>query len=242
MKILLNKKGKKFIAGTDDLHTDQGFIKIEEINASSSGDVLKTHLGHEFRVLDANINDYIDLMDRRCSIILPKDLGVMAAYTGLGCGQRVVEAGTGAGAATIFMANIVGETGHVYTYELREDFSQIAEKNVTNFGLSNVTFKCKDVSEGIEEKDIDLVFLDLPKPWDVIENARDSLKTGGFLVAYTPYIDQVKLFSRILKKRDFSNIKSLECLVRDIEVKDKGVRPSTRMTGHTGYLTFGRKI
>jgi tRNA (adenine57-N1/adenine58-N1)-methyltransferase catalytic subunit len=242
MKILINEKGKKFVAGADDLHTDHGYIKKEEIAISKSGDILKTHLGREFRVLEANINDYIELMDRRCSIILSKDLGVMAAYSGLGCGHRVVEAGTGAGAATIFMANIVGETGHVYSYELREDFSQIADKNVKGFGLGNVTLKCQDVTEGIDEEDVDLVFLDLPKPWEVVENARDCLKSGGYLAAYTPYIDQVKLLTRILKKREFSDLKSLECLVREIEVKDKGVRPKTRMTGHTGYLTFGRKI
>ncbi|MBI5460091.1 tRNA (adenine-N1)-methyltransferase [Methanobacterium sp.] len=242
MKILINEKGKKFLAGTDDLHTDHGYIKKEEITSSTPGDVLKTHLGREFRVLDANINDYIELMDRRCSIILPKDLGVMAAYTGLGSGQRVVEAGTGAGAATIFLGNIVGETGHVYSYELREDFWQIADKNVKGFGLENVTIKCQDVVEGIDEENVDLVFLDLPKPWEVVEHARDALKSGGYLAAYTPYIDQVKLLTRILKKREFSDLKSLECLVREIEVKDKGVRPKTRMTGHTGYLTFGRKL
>ena len=140
------------------------------------------------------------------------------------------------------MGNIVGEQGHVYTYELREDFAEIAQKNVKGYGLDNVTVKCKNVEDGIDEKDVDLVFLDLPKPWDIVEHAKDALKSGGYLVAYTPYIDQVKLFSRILKKRDFSNIKSLECMVREIEVKDKGVRPSTRMTGHTGYLTFGRKV
>jgi tRNA (adenine57-N1/adenine58-N1)-methyltransferase catalytic subunit len=242
MKILVNERGKKFLTGSEDLHTDHGYIKKEEIESSSPGDVLKTHLGREFRVLEANVNDYIEMMERRCSIILPKDLGVMVAYAGLGSGQRVVEAGTGAAAATVFMANIVGEKGHVYTYELREDFSKIAERNVKGFGLQNVTLKCQDVVEGIDEKDVDLVFLDLPKPWDVVEHARDSLKSGGYIVAYTPYIDQVKLFTRIIKKREFSNIKSLECLVREIEVKDKGVRPSTRMTGHTGYLTFGRKI
>ncbi|BDZ67268.1 tRNA (adenine-N1)-methyltransferase [Methanobacterium ferruginis] len=242
MKILINERGKKFIAGTDDLHTDQGYIKKEEIENSHSGDVLKTHLGREFRVLEANVNDYVELMDRRCSIILPKDLGVMAAYTGLGCGQRVVEAGTGAGATTIFLGNLVGETGHVYSYELREDFAQVAGENIKGFGLENVTLKCQDVEEGISEEKLDLVFLDLPKPWEMVEHARAALKSGGFLVAYTPYVDQVKLFTRILKKRDFSDLKSLECLVREMEVKDKGVRPKTRMTGHTGYLTFGRKI
>lgn len=241
MKILINEKGKKFLAGSDDLHTDHGYIKKEEIRSSSSGDILKTHLGREFRVLEANVNDYIELMERRCSIILPKDLGVMAAYTGLGNGQRIVEAGTGAGAATIFLGNIVGEKGHVYSYELREDFAQVADKNIKGFGLENVTVKCQDLGDGIDEKDVDLVFLDLPKPWEVVEIAKDALNVGGYLVAYTPYIDQIKLFTRILKKRGFSDLKSLECILREMEVKDKGVRPKTRMTGHTGYLTFGRK-
>lgn len=242
MKILMNDKGKKFLTGTEDLHTEQGYIKQEEIASSSPGDVLKTHMGREFHVLEANINDYIQLMDRRCSIILPKDLGIITAYTGLGSGQQIVEAGTGAGAATIFLGNLVGENGHVFSYELREDFSQIAEKNVKGFGLENVTLKCQDVVEGIDEENVDLVFLDLPKPWEVVEHARDALKSGGYLAAYTPYIDQVKLLTRILKKRKFSEIKSVECLVREIEVKDKGVRPKTRMTGHTAYLTFGRKV
>lgn len=242
MKIMINEKGKKFLAGEDDLHTDHGYIKKEEIESSSPGDVLKTHLGREFRVIEANINDYIELMDRRCSIILPKDLGVMAAYTGLGSGQKVVEAGTGAGAATIFLGNLVGKQGHIYSYELREDFIKVADENIKGFGLENVTLTRKDVSEGIDVENVDLVFLDLPKPWEVVEHARDALKPGGYLAAYTPYIDQVKLLTRILKKRDFSAMKSLECLVREIEVKDKGVRPKTRMTGHTGYLTFGRKL
>lgn len=242
MKILINEKGKKFLAGSEDLHTDHGYIKKEEIQSSISGDVLKTHLGREFRVMEANPNDYVEIMDRRCSIILPKDLGVMAAYTCLGSRQRVVEAGTGAGAATIFLGNIVGEAGHVYSYELREDFARIADKNIKGFGLDNVTVKCQDVSEGIDEKDVDLVFLDLPKPWEIVEHAKDALKFGGYLVAYTPYIDQVKLLTRILKKRDFSELKSIECIMREIEVKDRGVRPKTRMQGHTGYLTFGRKV
>ena len=76
----------------------------------------------------------------------------------------------------------------------------------------------------------------------VIEKAKDALKFGGYIVAYTPYVDQVKLCTRILKKRNFSNLKSLECILREMEVKDKGIRPKTRMTGHTGYLTFGRKL
>jgi len=242
MKILIDKRGKKFLARAEDLHTDHGYLKKEDIKACKPGEIIKTHIGREYRVLNSNINDYIQLMDRRCSIILPKDLGILAAYTGLGCGQRVVEAGTGAGAATIFLANLVGETGEVFSYEVREDFVNVAQKNIRGFGLINVTVKFQDVAQGIEEDDVDLVFMDLPKPWEIVEHARDALKLGGYLAAYTPYIDQVKLLRRILKKRKFGEMTSLECILREMEVKDKGIRPKTRMTGHTGYLTLARKI
>jgi len=242
MKILIDERGKKFLARAEDLHTENGYLKKEDIEASKHGEIIKTHIGREYRVLNSNINDYIQLMDRRCSIILPKDLGIMTAYTGLGCGQRVVEAGTGAGAGTIFLANLVGKTGEVFTYEVREDFADVAQKNIQDFGLKNVTVKCQDVVQGIGEDNIDLVFMDLPKPWEIVENARDALKLGGYLAAYTPYIDQVKLLRRILKKRKFGEMISLECILREMEVKDKGIRPKTRMTGHTGYLTLARKI
>jgi tRNA (adenine57-N1/adenine58-N1)-methyltransferase len=242
MKILVDEKGKKFLAGTEDLHTDHGYLKKEDIEASKLGEIIKTHLGWRYRVLNSTVNDYIQLMDRRCSIILPKDLGVVVAYTGLRCGQRVVEAGTGAGASTIFLGNLVGEKGEVFSYEVREDFADVAQKNIDGFGLENVRVKLQDVVQGIDENNVDLVFIDIPKPWEIVEHARDALKLGGYLAAYTPYIDQVKLLRRILKKRGFGEMMSLACILREMEVKDKGIRPKTRMSGHTGYLTFARKI
>ncbi|MDP3065995.1 MAG: tRNA (adenine-N1)-methyltransferase [Methanobacteriaceae archaeon] len=242
MRILIDSKGRKYLAKDDDLHTDAGYIKKEEIENSSPGDVLETHLGKKYTVLEANINDYIDLMERRCSIILPKDMGIVAAYTGLGCGNQVLDAGTGAGATAIFLANIVGPQGHVYSYEIREDFAEIAKRNIEGFGLENVAVKCQDLSENLEEKNLDLVFLDLPKPWLVADEAHAALKTGGFLANYTPFVDQVMTLHHVLKKVGFSNLESVECLLRGIEVKSKGTRPKTRMTGHTGYLTFARKL
>ena len=242
MRILVDSRGKKFLANSNDLHTDAGYIKGEEIEKSSTGDVLMTHLGKKYTVLDANINDYIELMERRCSIILPKDMGVMAAYTGIGCGNKVLDAGTGAGASAIFLANLVGPNGKVYSYEIREDFAEIARRNIAGFGLNNVEVKCQDLALDLVEKDLDLVFLDLPKPWILAEKAYSAIKTGGFLATYTPFVDQVITLHHVLKKVGFSNIETVECLLRGMEVKSKGTRPKTRMTGHTGYLTFARKI
>lgn len=242
MRVLIDSRGRKYLVGSDDLHTDAGYIKKEDIVKSASGDVLKTHLGKKYTVIDANINDYIELMERRCSIILPKDMGIMAAYTGIGCGGRVLDAGTGAGASAIFLANVVGPEGKVYSYEIREDFAEIAKRNIEGFGLKNVELKCQDLSLEMDEKDLDLVFLDLPKPWMVAENVFSAIKTGGFLATYTPFVDQIMTLHHVLKKVGFSNIETMECLLRGMEVKSKGTRPKTRMTGHTGYLTFARKL
>ncbi|MBI5679397.1 MAG: tRNA (adenine-N1)-methyltransferase [Methanobacterium sp.] len=242
MRILMDERGKKYIARDEEFHTNFGFIKKEDMEQGKPGDVLKTHLGHEFKVLKANINDYIDLMERKCSIILPKDIGIITAYTGMGSGDRVIDAGTGAGATALHFGNIVGEKGSVYSYEIREDFTEIAKRNVTNFGLENVYINCKDITEGINEDNVDVIFLDLPKPWDVVEYAKESLKTGGYIAAYTPYIEQVQILHKVLKKFEFSNLNTIECILREIEVKAKGTRPKTRAVGHTGYLTFARNL
>lgn len=242
MRILIDSKGKKYSVGDGDLHTNWGYIKKEDIDKSRAGQVLETHMGHKFTVIDANLNDYIDLMERRCSIILPKDVGVITAYTGLGSGQKVVEAGTGSGATAMFFANAVGVEGEVFTYEVREDFAEIAEKNIVGFGQTNVTVKNRDIKEGIDEDGVDVVFLDLPQPGDVVEHAAKSLKVGGYLSAYNPYIEQVITLKKVLKKYGFSEIKTVECILREMEIKVKGTRPKTRMVGHTGYLTFARLL
>ena len=238
----MDERGKKYKVADQEFHTDFGFIKKEEILESNPGDILKTHLGREFKVIKPNVNDYIELMERKCNIILPKDIGIINAKIGLGSGFRVLDAGTGAGATAIHFGNIVGKEGKVYSYEVREDFAEIAERNIKGFELENVEIKCQDVTEGIDEKDLDVVFLDLPKPWEVVEHAENALKVGGYIATYTPFIEQIQILQRVLKKIGFSEVESFECIFRGIEVTNKGTRPKTRMAGHTGYLTFARKL
>ena len=242
LRILMDERGKKYMVADQEFHTDFGYITEKDIVESEAGDTLKTHLGREFKVMKPNVNDYIELMERKCSIILPKDIGIITAKTGLGSGSRVLDAGTGAGATALHFGNIVGNKGAVYSYEIREDFAEIAERNIKGFELQNVDIKCQDVTDGIDEEELDLVFLDLPKPWDVAEYALESLKIGGYLATYTPFIEQIQILHRVLKKIGFSEVESFECMFRGIEVTNKGTRPKTRMAGHTGYLTFARKL
>ena len=240
----MDERGKKYlIADDEEFHSDLGLIDKEKIANSHIGDRLTTHLNKEFKVIKPNVNDFIDLMDRRCSILIQKDIGTVIAKTGLGNGFTVVDAGTGAGAIALNFGNIVGEKGHVYSYEIREDFAEVAKSNVEKFGLSDIIeVKNKDIKEGIDEVAIDLVFLDLTKPYEIFEDVFEKLKLGGHLVVYAPYIDQAETSYRVAKKIGFSDLAIVETLEREMEVRPQGMRPKTRMVGHSGYLIFARKL
>ena len=241
--MILDERGKKYVLKHgESFESDLGIVNAEDLDNAEIGDEIESHLGHTFKIMKPNINDYIEIMDRRCSILLKKDIGFVLAHTGLGAGSRVVDAGTGAGAIALNFGNVVGSEGRVYTYEIREDFAQIAQKNIDNFGIENIEVKNQNIKEGIEEKNIDLVFLDLPKPFEIFEEVWECLNVGGWLAVYAPYIDQAKLSYRIAKKVGFFDIEISELLERGLEVRQNGVRPKTRMVGHSGYLLFARKL
>ena len=243
MKMILDSRGKKYILKPgSEFQSDLGIIKSEILDNAEIGDEVKSHLDHTFKIVKPNINDFIDLMDRRCSILLKKDIGLVLAHTGLGSGNRVVDAGTGAGAIALNFGNVVGDKGHVFTYEIREDFAEVAKKNIDNFGIENITVKNMDIKEGIEENNIDVVFLDLPKPYEIFEDVWDCLNHGGWLVVYAPYVAQAEISHRIAKKLGFWDIEIIEILERGMEVRQQGIRPKTRMVGHSGYMLFARKL
>ena len=93
-----------------------------------------------------------------------------------------------------------------------------------------------------DEDNIDLIFLDLPKPFEIFEEVMESLNVGGWLAVYAPYIDQAETSYRVAKKLGFCDIEIIETLERGLEVRTQGVRPKTRMVGHSGYLLFARKL
>ena len=239
----MDERGKKYLLKEDrEFQTDLGIIKKEQMERATIGDEVVTHLGKKYKIIKPTVNDFIDLMDRRCSILIQKDIGVVLAHTGLGAGDRVIDAGTGAGAIALNFGNVVGEKGKVFSYEIREDFAQVAKKNIDDFGITNIEIKNKDIKQGIDEEEIDLVFLDLPKPFEIFEDVYKNLRLGGWLAVYAPYIQQAEIIYKISKKVGFSDIKILETLEREMEVRPQGTRPKTRMVGHSGYLIFARKL
>ena len=223
-------------------HTHKGFIKLDDLIGKEFGETVQSSLGIEFTALKPSLTDYIMKSSRKTQITYPKDAALIVMFSGIGPGSRVVESGTGTGALTMALAHYVKPEGRVYSYELREEFQRNAEKNLKRANLLDfVELKSGDITDGIEERDLDAVVLDLAVPWLVVPHAYEALKPSGIIVSFSPTIDQVVKTTEALKENNFVFIETVECLMRAMQVERGKTRPHTMMTGHTGYITHARK-
>ena len=223
-------------------HTHKGYIQLGDLIGKEYGTRIASSMDIEFVALKPNLRDYIFKSNRRTQISYPKDISLIIMFSGIGPGSRVVEAGTGTGALTSAIAHYIKPAGRVYTYDVRQEFQKNAEKNLERAKLLEyVELKEGDVTEGIEEKDLDAVILDLATPWLIVPHAYTALKGSGVLVSFSPTIDQVVKAVEALTDHGFVGIETVETLMRFMQVMRGKTRPQTVMTGHTGYLTFARK-
>ncbi len=177
-------------------------------------------------------------LKRAPQVMLPKDIGMVLAYTGVTKESKCVDAGTGSGWLAISLARVAKE---VTSYEMRDEFLKIAQKNAANEGLKNLRIKKGDPIKKIVEKRVDLITLDMPDSDKAVPNAFKALKAGGYIFGYLPHVEQVKRFVKALNRLKFVDTIVYEIIARDIMVRNEGVRPSTKGIWHTAYLVFGRK-
>jgi len=177
-------------------------------------------------------------LKRGPQVILPKDIGIILAYSCVDKNSVCVDAGSGSGWLAVSLARICKQ---VYSYDIREDFLKIAEHNRVSLGLENIVFKLGDVCKKIDEKDIDLVTLDFPSSEKALKNAKKALKPEGMVVGYLPHMEQVKKFVEKLEKLKFFDTYTVEVVVRDLLVRKEGTRPTNMGLWHTAYLVFARK-
>lgn len=240
MKIVTTKDNQSFIFKNQDLHTRWGFIRKEKIEEAKSGTILETNKGKKMIVYDAQFIDLYKKIKRGAQIMLPKDITTIIGECGINKNSRVLDCGAGSGGNACFLASIAKK---VYSYEIREDHTKIAQFNADYLGLKNITIKNQDIVNGIKEKELDVIILDMPEPWTAIEVAKKALKSGGFIVSYSPQITQVSRFVEAVKKSEGLNYqKTLEIIEREWEVDENKLRPKFKMLGHTAFLTFSRKF
>jgi tRNA (adenine57-N1/adenine58-N1)-methyltransferase len=183
-------------------------------------------------------------MNRVTQVLYPKDIGTILMSADIFPGANVVEAGFGSGALTLALLRSVGQTGKVTTYDLMGSRSQQSLSQIAPFMPNNhsLIFKEGDIYEGISEKEIDRMVLDLPEPWNAVDIASSALTLGGILLSFLPTILQVhKLVEALNHSGQFQLVETIEVMHRSWHVTERSVRPEHRMVAHTGFITTARK-
>ncbi len=244
--LLLSGDEKRFIVRLEpggEFHTHRGLVRHDDIIGQPLGRVVYSHLGEPFALLQPSAHDLIMTVSRATQIVYPKEIGYVLVKLGVRPGARVIEAGAGSGALALALAYYVRPTGRVYSYEVRPAMARLAARNLTRVGLDEfVELKQRDIAQGFDERDVDACFLDVRTPWEYLDQVYEALKGGGFFGALVPTTNQVADLLAGLQARPFSDIEACEIMLRQYKPVPARLRPMDRLTAHTGYLVFARKV
>ncbi len=227
----------------DKLETRLGIILHDQIMSAGYGGKVLSHNGSVFYVTKPTLEEYLRKIKRRTQIVFPKEAGYILLQLDIRPGARVLECGTGSGGMTTVFASFVGDEGRVYSYDVREEFIELARRNCRKWRVEQrVSFKVRHISEGFDEREVDAVFLDLPDPWNYLPQVRDALALGRRMGALLPTFNQIERFLRSLEENAFVDVEVVEILHRALKSDPDRLRPEDRMIGHTGYLIFATPI
>ncbi|HXC62362.1 MAG TPA: tRNA (adenine-N1)-methyltransferase [Nitrospiria bacterium] len=222
------------------------FLSHDDLIGQPDGTIVTLTRGTRLLAVRPTLSEYVMKMPRGAQIIYPKDIALILLWADIYPGASVLEAGIGSGALTLALLRAVGETGQVVSYEVREDFLRRAEKNIALYlgkPPSNLLTRLKDIYEGIEERELDRIALDLPEPWRVVNSAGETLRPGGILLSYLPTILQSSQLTEALHRDGrFTRIETVETLLRPWHIEGMSVRPDHRMVAHTGFITVARRF
>ncbi|TMR07700.1 tRNA (adenine-N1)-methyltransferase [Nonomuraea turkmeniaca] len=228
-------------------HTHKGAIPHSDLIGQPEGSVVRSSGGTQYLAFRHLLQDYTLAMPRGAAVIYPKDASMIVGMADIFPGARVIEAGVGSGALTCFLLRAVGPDGQVTSYERREEFADVARKNVEKFYGGpmddNWRLVVGDLVHSIDEVDVDRVILDMLAPWECVDAAAKALTPGGVICCYVATTTQMsKTVETIRDHGCFTEPHAWETLVRDWHVEGLAVRPDHRMIGHTGFLVTARRM
>ncbi|MGH9080148.1 MAG: tRNA (adenine-N1)-methyltransferase [Acidimicrobiales bacterium] len=242
--LLVDAKGRRYLITLRpgaSFHTHAGIVEHDNLIGSPEGATVLGSTGRRFLVVRPTLSDTVLKMPRGAQVIYPKDLGAILMEADIAGGARVLEAGVGSGALSMTLlrggAEVVG-------YELREDFAARAAGNVAAMFGEEVPYRVevRDIYQGIDERGLDRVLLDLPEPWRVLRHAEAAMRPGGILCAYLPSVNQTSELREALERSGFGLASTVEVLHRTWHIEPRSVRPDHRMVGHTGFITTARRL
>lgn len=242
--LLIDTKERRYLTKLipgQSFHTHKGIVAHDDIIGAPEGTQVLSSSGSRFVVMRPTLADVVLKMPRGAQVVYPKDLGAILLAADIGPNLRILEAGVGSGALSMAILRMGAE---VIGYEIRHDFAEVAKANVSEWIGQDAAYQVteRDVYEGIDERDLDRVVLDLPEPWRVVAHAEKALRPGGVFLAYLPTINQVSTLRAVMSRSGFAMAETSELLRRTWHVEERSVRPDHRMVAHTGFLTTARLL
>lgn len=236
------------IAGGRRFDTHHGFVLHEAMIGRAWGSQIHTNVGYAYLMLPPSTNDLIRHIKRSSQVIFPKDSAYILMKMNIKPGAVVMETGCGSGGLTLALATAVAPTGRVYSQEIREDFVALTKRNMQKIGLDGyVTFINADSAQGLlAPEKVDALFVDVPAPHLLLNQARAALKDGGWFGSLVPTTNQIqdvlRGFAAMEGERVFGMIEVEEIITRGYKPVADRLRPRDRMIAHTGYLIFARAV
>jgi len=243
LALLIDRKERRYMITLEEgetYHCHLGRLSHDGMIGSSIGGWYRTDKGHVLLAVRPTMGDFVRQMPRGPQIIYPKDLGNIVNFADIFPGATVIEGGLGSGAMTSALLRAVGNTGKVINYEIDESVLPKAMRNIERMipDTSNLEIKIGDIYQGIDERDVDRIVLDVPEPWQAVAGIGEALVMGGLLLSFVPTIIQVQRLVLALEDDGrFQMIEPLETLLRTWHVTERSVRPDHRMVAHSGFLT-----
>ena len=251
-KLVVVKTSKsKYLAVIDvekEFITNEGKFSFSVITNIPSK--VQSSTGVEFKIYHPTYKEFVLLMKRGPQIIYPKDIGQIILEADIHKYSNVLEIGTGSGALTLYLLNIIGTGGSLISLDVSKKNQRRAKKTIdrymstndfkNNYKLDFITSSLVDFNYKEYAEVIDTVVTDVPEPWEFFENniVTKDLKW----VSYLPSISQITKFNDVLINNKFENIEVKEVILRDWVVDKKIVRPSNKLVSHTGFIISGRYI
>ncbi len=235
-RVLLVGQGREYWvrAGTGIFSTDKGQVDLSALVGMNPGDPIATHTGSAFTVRIPRPTDFFTHGKRSGAPMLPKDIGLVIAYTGMNRNDVVLDAGTGSGIAAIYFGSVAGT---VKTCEIRPEFAALAKKNIEEAKLENIEVIAADVLAATGT--FDVVHLDLQVLPEHVVHAHSLIRPGGYLACYTPFLEQMAVVVDAATAL-FPEVHTHELIEREMTRSKRGTRPSTSVC-HSGYVTIARK-
>jgi len=233
-----------------EFHTHRGVLQHDAIIGQPDASVVLSSNEIEYLALRPLLTDFVMSMPRGAAIIYPKDAAQIIGAADIFPGARVVEAGVGSGALSLWLLRAIGQDGHLHSFERREEFSTVARANVVGFlgaepanwdiTIGDLTHTLGDV---VEPGTADRVVLDMLAPWECLDAVSDALAPGGVLLCYIATVTQLSRVAEAIRGTgNFTDPDSNETIIRGWHVEGLAVRPDHRMIGHTGFLLTARRL